>query len=209
MPRTAQPRAGSTTIRSPAAKPELSSTTSPRISCPRTKGGEVRGEKYGEVSADSVPRSEPQMPERSGPTRTHSGVGSFGSGKFVRCSGEKERVSRPFTHLAQPPAGVNGDGNPDRLQHRQVGDGVCVRVGTREVEFTAPRERGEHPGARLSRYRRPRELASVHAILFLQTRREHVVGQVLERLQDEVQGAREQHDTVPCLLVLPQGLQRL
>ncbi|MDQ3892933.1 MAG: hypothetical protein M3274_08570, partial [Actinomycetota bacterium] len=61
-----------------------------------TKGGEVIGKKYGELSADKVPRSEPQMPERRGFTRTHSGVGSSGSGTSSSCSGEKRLVSRPF-----------------------------------------------------------------------------------------------------------------
>src|ERR687890_56897 len=63
---------------SPAAKPEFSSTTSPRISCPITNGGEVRGEKYGELSADRVPRSEPQIPDRSGRTRLPSGLTTMG-----------------------------------------------------------------------------------------------------------------------------------
>jgi hypothetical protein len=31
-----------------------------------TNGGEVKGEKYGELSAERVPRSEPQMPQSSG-----------------------------------------------------------------------------------------------------------------------------------------------
>ena len=57
------------------------------------------GEKYGEFSEESVPRSEPQMPERSGFTRTHSGVGSLGSGTSSSWSGEKRLVSRDFTRL--------------------------------------------------------------------------------------------------------------
>jgi hypothetical protein len=40
-----QPRAGSTTTLSPEEKPELSSATFPRTSCPITNGGEVMGEK--------------------------------------------------------------------------------------------------------------------------------------------------------------------
>src|SRR5918993_3722342 len=96
MPRTVQPRAGSRTTRSPARKRELSSTASPTTSWPITKGGEVIGEKYGEFSEDSVPRSEPQIPERSGFTRTHSGVGSLGSGTPSSWSGEKRLVSGGF-----------------------------------------------------------------------------------------------------------------
>jgi hypothetical protein len=100
MPRTAQPRAGSTTTRSPSEKPELLPATTPKISCPITNGGEVIGEKYGELSADKVPRSEPQMPERKGFTRTHSAVGSLGSGTSSSCSGERRLVPRPFTRFA-------------------------------------------------------------------------------------------------------------
>ena len=54
------------------------------------------GEKYGEFSEESVPRSEPQIPERSGFMRTHSGVGSLGSGASSSWSGEKRLVSRDF-----------------------------------------------------------------------------------------------------------------
>src|SRR5919112_6805501 len=99
MPRTVQPRAGSRTTRSPARKPELSSTTLPTTSWPITKGGEVIGEKYGEFSEESVPRSEPQIPERSGFTRTHWDVGSPGSGTSSSWSGEKRLVSRDFIRL--------------------------------------------------------------------------------------------------------------
>ena len=100
MPRTAQPRAGSTTTRSPAEKAELSSATTPKISWPITNGGEVMGEKYGELSADKVPKSEPQMPERRGFTHTQSGVGNSGSGTSSSCSGERRLVSRSFIRLA-------------------------------------------------------------------------------------------------------------
>jgi hypothetical protein len=65
-----------------------------------TNGGEVKGEKYGELSAERVPRSEPQMPESSGFTRTQSGVGSSGSGTSSSCSGERRLVSRPFIRFA-------------------------------------------------------------------------------------------------------------
>jgi hypothetical protein len=65
-----------------------------------TKGGEVIGEKYGELSEESVPRSEPQMPERSGFIRTHSGVGSSGSGAASSWSGERRPVSRFFRRFA-------------------------------------------------------------------------------------------------------------
>src|SRR5215212_6008120 len=100
MPRTTQPRAGSTTTRSPAEKPPLSSTTSPTISCPITNGGEVKGEKYGELSAERVPRSEPQMPQSSGFTRTQWGVGRAGSRISSSCSGENRLVSRPVNRFA-------------------------------------------------------------------------------------------------------------
>src|SRR3712207_9271833 len=96
MPRTVQPRAGSTTTLSPALKPELSSVTTPTTSWPRTKGGEVIGEKYGEFSEESVPRSEPQMPESSGLTLTHSGVGGSGSEISSSRRGEKRLVSKSF-----------------------------------------------------------------------------------------------------------------
>ena len=87
MPRTSQPRAGSTITRAPASKPELPSVTTPTTSWPRTKGGEVIGEKYGEFSEDNVPRSEPQIPESKGFIRTHSGAGSSGSGASSSWSG--------------------------------------------------------------------------------------------------------------------------
>ena len=74
----------------------MSSATTPITSWPRTKGGEVSGEKYGEFSDERVPRSEPQMPESSGLTLTHSGLGSIGSGISSSCSGENRLVSRPF-----------------------------------------------------------------------------------------------------------------
>src|SRR5919107_4555966 len=107
MPRTAQPREGSRTTRSPARKPELSSVTTPTTSCPITKGGEVIGEKYGEFSEESVPRSEPQIPERSGLTRTHSGAGSFGAGASSGCSGGKRPRSGEFFPLR--PARLKGE----------------------------------------------------------------------------------------------------
>lgn len=95
MPRTRQPSAGSTTTRSPAAKPELSSVTVPTISCPIVNGGLVIGEKYGEFSERSVPRSEPQIPDTLGLTRTHSGVGRGGSPTLSSWSGENRPVSTP------------------------------------------------------------------------------------------------------------------
>jgi hypothetical protein len=64
------------------------------------KGGDVIGEKYGEFSDESVPRSEPQMPERSGFTLTHSGVGRLGSGISSNFSGEKRLVSRFLMRFA-------------------------------------------------------------------------------------------------------------
>src|SRR5829696_5217691 len=154
MPRTVQPRAGSTTTRSPAEKPPLSSTTSPTISCPITNGGEVKGEKYGELSAERVPRSEPQMPQSSGFTRTQWGVGSSGSRISSSCSGENRLVSRPVNRFAparirryrgtlvlywrartsgvrRAEAGVGVDDHrvTDGLKHREVGDRVRVSVG--------------------------------------------------------------------------------
>jgi hypothetical protein len=60
----------------------------------------VIGEKYGEFSDESVPRSEPQIPESSGLTLTHSGVGSAGSGIASSRSGEKRLVSKLFMRFA-------------------------------------------------------------------------------------------------------------
>jgi hypothetical protein len=60
----------------------------------------VIGEKYGEFFDESVPRSEPQMPESSGLTLTHSGAGSLGSGISSSRRGENRLVSRFFMRLA-------------------------------------------------------------------------------------------------------------
>jgi hypothetical protein len=65
-----------------------------------TKGSEVRGEKYGELSEDRVLRSEPQMPERRGFRRTQSRVGSSGSATSWSLSGERRLVSKPFIRFA-------------------------------------------------------------------------------------------------------------
>src|SRR5215212_1081068 len=142
MPRTAQPRAGSRTTRSPARKSPLSSATTPTTSWPSTKGGEHGLEEVPELQRGEAARLEVLYALRAGAHEqvardrlaVAKGEHPLGLGRCAVRAPPPDLPPAVLRRRGEPLVRVYGDGVADGLEHRQVRDGVGVGVGAMEVD---------------------------------------------------------------------------
>ena len=94
-PRAAQVSTESITTRVPFGRSSQSSSNSPTISWPGTNGIETSAEKYSLVLPVTMPRSEPQIPDRIGRIRAQPARSAFGSLMVTSRSGAAGPVRMP------------------------------------------------------------------------------------------------------------------
>ena len=147
MPRATQLRTGTTTARCPSSR-------SPTTSWPGVNGNDTIGSNHRDDVPSIVARSEPQMPDRRGRSRTQPGPGQLGRIDVA----QRERTDLGAA-AGREPAGHHGGGELGRLarEHERLhrrprcSDGVDLAdaAAARAAPLRADREQGLRGALRL------------------------------------------------------------